>query len=215
MIIYRAHASYQYYRTLAEIRSNTSWEDHGTEGDPRFSAYNVNDHDLFDGSWPDFHPTSASNNVIDRGTTDLPASLKALLAQFAVQDQRSGSAFDIGRYETGFALLATPSAQGIEPGGVARYTLSLDPSNVPFPVALTTANPSSYLAVDLRPTTVTSRSQAILTITDSHAGPLQPGRWYTIPITGIGGGLTLTTGVDLIIGGARKYLPVITHAAGR
>lgn len=206
--------SYQYYQTLADIQSRTAWEDHGMEGDPRFSAYNVSDHNLSDGSWPDFHPSGASNKLIDKGTTDVPASLKALLTKFAVTDQRSGSAFDIGRYEAGFAVKATPTSQAIESGGVARYVLGLTPSDLPFSVALTTASPSSYLVVDLRPTTITSRSQAILTITDSHTGALLPGRWYTVPITAIAAGLTQTTSVGLIVGGGRMYLPVITRAAG-
>lgn len=214
-LIVSFYGSYQYYPTLAEIQSRTAWEDHGKEGDPRLAAYNVSDHDLFDGSWPDFHSTSASEKLIDKGTTGLPASLQALLTKLAVQDLRSGSAFDIGRYEAGFAVKTIPSAQGIEPGGVARYTLGLDPPDLPFSVALTTASPSSYLTVDLRPTTVTSRSQAILTITDSHTGSLVPGRWYTVPITGVGGGLTQTISVGLIVGGARTYLPVTTRAASR
>jgi Right handed beta helix region len=215
LIIHRAYAGYLYYQTLAQIQSNTSWEDHGKEGDPRFSAYNVGDHEFFDGSWPDLHPTSASANVIDKGTTNLPASLQALLTQFGVQDQRTGSAFDIGRYEAGFGVKATPSGQAIDPGGVARYVLRLEPSDLSYAVTLNTASPSSYLAVDLRPTTITSLSQAILTITDSHTGPLMPGRWYAVPITGIGGGLTQTTSVGLVVGGARTYLPVITRATGR
>jgi len=33
--------------------------------------------------------------------------------------------------------------------------------------------------------------------------------WYTIPITGVGGGFTQTAGVRLLVGGARIYLPVI------
>ena len=33
--------------------------------------------------------------------------------------------------------------------------------------------------------------------------------WYTISITGVGGGFTQTAGVRLLVGGARIYLPVI------
>jgi len=38
---------------------------------------------------------------------------------------------------------------------------------------------------------------------------LLPGVWYTVPITGTGGGLTSTTDVNLLVGGARVYLPLI------
>ena len=101
----------EYYQTLAAIQANTPWEDHGVGGDPGFWDYDSADHDLFDGSWPDFHLTSASANALDRGTTALPDSLIALLDAFEVTDFRRGQAYDIGRYEGGFAVLASPAVQ--------------------------------------------------------------------------------------------------------
>jgi len=49
-----------------------------------------------------------------------------------------------------------------------------------------------------------------LTVTDSHPGPsLLPGAWYTIPITASGASVTQTLSVDLLVGGARVWLPIV------
>ena len=52
--------SWDPYITLAEVQANTplgrSWQ----EGDPALWDYDPADHDLHDGSWPDFHLTSES-----------------------------------------------------------------------------------------------------------------------------------------------------------
>jgi hypothetical protein len=53
--------------------------------------------------------------------------------------------------------------------------------------------------------------QAALAVTDTHTGTLLPGLWYTIPITGTGGGVTRTVSVSLLIGGAHVYLPVVLN----
>jgi len=62
--------SWEPWQTLAEVQANTPWEDHGVAGDPAFWDYDVGDHDLHDGSWPDFHLTPASSDAIDGGITD-------------------------------------------------------------------------------------------------------------------------------------------------
>lgn len=200
--------SWEPQQTLAEVQANTPWEDHGIAGDPAFWNYNAADHDLFDGSWPDFHLTAASTSAIDRGTTALPASLVALLTQFGVNDWHWGAAYDIGRYEAGFTLLAQPSARAITPGGTTQYAISLYPSDLPHTVTLSAAGPSSLITVTLGPMVLAAGATATLTATDAHTGTLMPGLWYTIPITGAGGGFTQTTSVWLLVGGARVYLPV-------
>ncbi|HOT91644.1 MAG TPA: hypothetical protein PLJ78_04880 [Anaerolineae bacterium] len=200
--------SWEPQQTLAEVQANTPWEDHGVAGDPAFWAYNAADHDLFDGSWPDFHLTAASANAIDRGTTALPASLVALLTQFGVPDPHWGAAYDIGRYEAGFGLTATPSAHAIAPGGTAQYVIGLYPADLPYSVTLSVISPSPELTLAVAPAVITAGSVATLTVTDTHTGTLAPGLWYTIPITGVGGGFTQTASVRLLVGGARVYLPV-------
>ncbi len=209
MTIYLHGMSNRYYPTLADIQANTDWEDHGVAGDPAFWAYDVADHDLFDSSWPDFHLTAASTNAIDRGTTALPASLTALLAQFGVDDPHWGAAYDIGRYEGGFALVAQPPAQAIAPGGTARYAVTLYPPDLPHTVTLSAASPSPSLTLVLSPTVLAAGEVATLVITDTHTGPLLPGVWYTIPIAAAGGGFTQEASVRLLVGGARVYLPLM------
>ncbi|MDY7075399.1 MAG: right-handed parallel beta-helix repeat-containing protein [Chloroflexota bacterium] len=218
--------SWDPYQTLADVQAGTPWEDRGIAGDPVFWNYDPDDHDLHDGSWPNFHLTAASANAIDQGTTALPDSLATLLDTFDVDDPRRGAAFDVGRYEAGFALLADPAAQAMNPGGVAHYSLRLDPADLPHPVTLTAASPSPFLTLTLSPTVITSGTVATLTVTDTHpstglwrAQPsrsgqvsgttLLPGLWYTVPITGTGGGFTHTTNVGLLVGGARLYLPLV------
>jgi hypothetical protein len=98
MAIQRKAGNNWYFPTLNEIRSRTPWEDHGLEGNPHFWVYDPNDHDLHDGSWPDFHLTSASTHALNRGAS-LPASLSTLLNAFGAGDAQWGAAYDIGRYE--------------------------------------------------------------------------------------------------------------------
>jgi hypothetical protein len=98
----------KYYQTLADIQSHTPWEDNGIEGNPSFSQYDMGDHDLFDGSWPDFYITEHSTNLIDRGTTSLPETLVTLLSTFDVVDFSTGSTYDIGRYEADLTNIALP-----------------------------------------------------------------------------------------------------------
>jgi hypothetical protein len=144
---------------------------------------------------------------MDRGTTTLPSSLTALLTHFGVDDSHWGAAYDIGRYEGGFALQAVPSAQSIQPGGVATYTLYLDPPDLPHAVTLTVASPSPSLTVALSSATLAPLS--LVTLTVAHSGLPVDGAWYTVPVTGVGGGFAQTASVRLLVGGARIYLPVI------
>ncbi|MFQ5611468.1 MAG: right-handed parallel beta-helix repeat-containing protein [Anaerolineae bacterium] len=212
MASFRTSALNDYYQTLAEVQANTAWEDNGQAGDPAFWTYTLADHNPTDGSWPDFHLTSASASAIDRGATSLPASLTALLAAFDVDDPQWGSAFDIGRYEGGFTLLASPAAQAVEPGGVARYALSLHPVDLPHTVNLSAASPSPDLALSLSSSLLAPGQVVTLTVTDGHAEPLPAlGLWYTIPLTGDGGGFNRPAEVRLLVGGARAYLPLISR----
>ncbi len=125
-----------------------------------------------------------------------------------------GLAPDAGAYEYqgyGFSLNAAPANRAIDPGGVAVYTLSLQPiSGFTSTVTLTAPSPSPSLILHLTPTTITPPGQATLTITDTHTGTvLLPGLWYTVSITATGGGDTQTGGVGLLVGGMRLYLPLI------
>ena len=195
------------YATLTETQAATPWEDNGVAGDPALWNYNVSDHDLWDGSWPDFHLTSASTAAIDRGLSALPASLTTLLTHFNVTDYRSGAAFDLGRYEAGYQLLATPAAQAIDPGGTAQYTLRLFPSDLPYSVTLAAVSPSpSKLLVGLSAATLALSETATLTVTQHGVAESQG---YTLQVTSSGGGFNSQATVWLLVGGARIYLPLV------
>jgi hypothetical protein len=211
MAVYRPN---EYYQTLAAIQANTPWEDHGVEGDPHFWDYDSTDHDLFDGSWSNFHLTSASANALDRGTATLPVSLIALLDAFKVTDFRRGKAYDIGRYERGFALLASPDFQFVDPGGIAQYALRLDPPDLPHSVTLTVNSPSFFLDISLSSMIQTADEVVTLTVADNHIEPvILPALAYTLPITATGDGFAETTSVRLFVGGARVCLPLILENA--
>jgi hypothetical protein len=68
---------------------------------------------------------------------------------------------------------------------------------------------SPSLALTLSPAAIASGAVATLALTDIHAGTLLPGLWYSVAITGTGGGITQTTHVGLLVGGTRVWLPVI------
>jgi hypothetical protein len=197
-----------FYQTLADIRAASPWEDDGIESYPGFVQYNPGDHDPTSGAWPDFHLSTASV-AIDRGAA-LPASLAALVTQFGVPDPRGGKAWDIGRYEAGYALAADRTMQAISPGGTARYILSLVPTDLPYPVSLSVASPDPHLTVALQPSVISSTLTATLIVTDSHPGPiLMPGVLYTIVIHANGAGYGVDTPLTLMVGGVRLYLPKI------
>ncbi len=124
-----------------------------------------------------------------------------------------GDAPDIGAYEYqgyGFTLNASPSLRIISPGGVTTYTLSIRSlGGFAELVSLVAASPSPSLTLSLAPNALTPPGQATLTVTDTHPGPLPSGLWYTLPITASGGGFTQTTSVDLLVGGAQIYLPLV------
>jgi hypothetical protein len=194
------------YITLAEAQAATPWEDGGVASDPALWNYPLGDHNLHDGSWPDFHLTAGSAAAIDRGLSTLPASLLALLAHFNIPDYRGGAAYDIGRYEAGYTLLANPASQAIEPGGAAVYMLSLFPTDLPYPVNLSVVSPSPHLTVTLSSSTLTPSGS--ITLTAQQDGNLET-QVYTIHVNSSGGGFSQDTPLQLLVGGVRVYLPLI------
>ena len=107
------NSSNRYYQTLDVMRQNTSFEDSGVSGNPNLVSYDGSDHNMYDGSWPDFHLTASSTNAIDAGTSLLPASLRALLQKFGIGDSYSGASYDIGAYEYGVGSNGDANCDGL------------------------------------------------------------------------------------------------------
>jgi hypothetical protein len=207
-MVIREGGSWEPYETLSELQAATPWEFQGVAGDPVFWDYNPADHDLFDGSWPDFHLTAASAQAIDRGTGALPGSLVTLLDNFGVTDYHWGAAYDIGRYEAGFALVAEPAAFAMMPGETVTYTISLFPPDLDHEVDLSLVTVHPDLTLDLSPGILSGASTAVLVATDNAASA---GSLFTIELQGTGGGFTSTVDVLLLVGGERLYLPGVNR----
>jgi hypothetical protein len=109
-----------------------------------------------------------------------------------------------------FSLTTDPASQAIDPGGIATYVISVEPSGgFTGTVYLDASSPSLDLDMDLSPDLVIPPGQVTLTVTDSHPGPtLLPGQWYNVPVTATNG-VTQTTRVGLLVGGVRLYLPMV------
>ncbi len=210
MAIHRRSARDKRYRTLSSIQARTSWEAHGIDAAPGFLDYDPDDHDLHDGSWPDFHITAASGNTAQRGTSDLPRSLTRLLEKFGVEDVRFGSAFDIGRYEAAGAS-ADPTTRFMPPATVSRVSLNLFPVSFPHPVALSLVPPPPELTVDMSSTHLAAGEAANLTITDHHELGMEiiPFLLYTVTVASTYAGATQYTDIRVAVGGPRLYLPLI------
>ena len=89
-----------YYQSVEDIRTGRGWETHGMEADPWLEDYDPLDHDRHDGSWADFHVIRDMSPAVDAGTSAVYPPVGQLMAQFGLDPQREGPAFDIGRFET-------------------------------------------------------------------------------------------------------------------
>jgi len=185
------------YATLSAFSAATGQEPHGRNVVPGFVHAASGDYTL-----------ASTSTLIDAGAP-IPG----------INDDPAGSAPDIGAFEyrhAGFVLTATPPTRAIAPGDVATYTISVQPvGGFSAAVTLVAASQSPSLTLCLAPAAVTPPGQATLTVTDAHTGSTWlPGLWYTISITGAGGGFTQTSSVSLLVGGARLYLPLVVRGVG-
>lgn len=207
--LYQGSKPAQYYQNLPEIQAGTPWEDHGVEGDSGFYSYSVTDHNRYDGSWPDFHIMGGSN-TLDRGTVELPSSLKSLLTRFGVVDVAFGSAYDIGRYETP-GVIAKPTSFHLQPGGSVEFLLSIFPPDFPDPLGISISNAPSDLRIELESTTLEPGAVTGLMVTDTHDPDVEllPGLWYTIVLIATYQERAQNTYLNLLVGGSTIYLPLI------
>jgi len=198
--VYWGSGSDRHMHDLPTFQSLTGQEPHGINIEPGFVDPSAGDYAL-----------DSDSNLVDAGVT-IPG----------INDDYAGSAPDMGAFEhvgQGFVLSANPSGQIIDPGGVATYVIGVQsPGGDTYPVTLSTINSSPALGVSLAPTMVTPPGRATLTLTDTQSSASSgqtaalmslPGLWYTVPVTGTGGGVTEVIWVDLLVGGTRFYLPLI------
>ncbi len=121
---------------------------------------------------------------------------------------------DLGAYEFqgyGFNLVPVPLALAIQPGETAVVLLSIEPlGGFTTPVQLQHSPPPLSLTISLSPTILAPGGTASLTLVSVHPGPLLPGVWSTLTISGTAGAAADQTSVGVLVGGFRSYLP-ITH----
>ena len=112
--------------------------------------------------------------------------------------------------EDSYAINISPSAQAIDPGQSAAYTVDVQAgSSFSGTITLMATNPYADLTMSLSPTNFTGSGQATLTLTDTHpSGPLLPGLAYSIPLTATDGTVTRIAAAYLLVGGTRTYLPM-------
>ena len=179
----------RHLNTLAELRTATGQELHGFNVIPGFANTSIGDYTL-----------AASSTLIDKGVY-LPG----------IDNDYVGAAPDLGAFEYqgyGFTLSAIPSARAIMPGEATTFAVNVQPiGSFTSTVALTATHPSSDLIVNLAPLSIAPPGVATLIVTSSAS--ISTPTWYTIPITATSSGVTQTIGINLLVGGARVYLPII------
>lgn len=155
----------------------------------------------------DLHLAPAATAAIDQVTAP-----SGVTDDIDGEPRPAGPAADIGADELsaeGFSLAVSPLHQAINPAEVAVFTVAVDPSGAfAAPVHLEVDNPSPDLLVSLSQADGIPPFQSTLAITDTHTGPVNPGWWYTLPITATSATATQTTSVTLLVGGSRLYLPM-------
>jgi len=180
------------YAALAAFSAATGQEPHGFSVAPGFADSASGDYGLDSGS-----------DLVDAGVL-IPG----------INDDYAGSAPDIGAFEYqggSVRLDVVPGLRVIAPGGIATYTIDLQPVGGLAPlVTLTVASPSPSLTVQIDPMSLTVPGQALLTVTDHHPpGVLVPGVWYLVPITATVDSVAQNASASLLVGGMRIWLPVV------
>lgn len=110
-----------------------------------------------------------------------------------------------------FSVAASPAFQEIPTDGEARVTIQIQPVNGFSSTVTINANVPSELISTLTPRTLepTVQTTAELSLVYNQSMPADTGQWFTIPIEVSGGGVTRSTTVDLLVGGAHVNLPLI------
>lgn len=205
-----------YYPTLADIRAHPyGWEAHGVAGDPYCAQYDVNDHDPYDGSRPDFSLTGQSAPLLDAGAA-LPSSLTTLLQHHNVADGVAGDAPDLGWKEAqptavdGFFMDAMPAHRTIRPGGSAEFVLDLQVAAFgTTDITLSATTPDPRFDLTLSPNRVNTDTEVSLVLNDTAESG--GGGAYTIPVVATDGTITRTATVTVFVATTHVYLPRVSR----
>ncbi|MCP4427092.1 MAG: PQQ-like beta-propeller repeat protein [Chloroflexi bacterium] len=116
----------------------------------------------------------------------------------------------LGDPEPGFGMSVESNVIVMEPGETKGKAIEISHTGgFSQTVTLEATSPSPSLLVDIDTTSVPAPGgQVLLTVTDLHMPPLMPGQWYTIPVVATADSIIRTVNVDVLIGGARSYLPL-------
>ena len=181
----------RHLNTLAELQSATGQEMHGFNFLPCFNNPAGGDYTLALGC-----------ELIDAGLF-IPG----------INDNYEGDAPDVGALESqgyGFTLEVIPLYQAIDPGGIATYTIEIQPiHNFSETVTISLVNLPISLTASIEPESLTPPGQATLTITDLPAAPLNSGIWYPLAIFAEGGGTSEIYDFWLLVGSSEVFLPIV------
>jgi hypothetical protein len=146
-----------------------------------------------------------NNEVLHELDVVVGSDFEAIDESALMVDPNSGQAIQ------GFNLNVNPIARAIDPGGSTNTRLIFQPSGgFAGSITITASSPSPSVTLQLSALIVTPSVNVTLTLTDTHPiGLLQPGVYYSIPITATGAGITRTASIGLLVGGWRVYLPII------
>jgi hypothetical protein len=118
----------------------------------------------------------------------------------------------IENQDYGFELIVSPSTTVIEPTDIAAFRVKVRPTGG-FTETVTISIPGNLpdLSPSVSPASVMPPGEATVTLQYVGGGAsASTGVWFTIPVTAQGGGITRIGTINLLVGGARIYLPTIS-----
>ena len=113
-------------------------------------------------------------------------------------DRYNGLDLEPVTYRPGFRLSASPSSASGRQGGTAKTNVGVVRTSTTDPVAMSVSGLPSGATAAFAPSPA-GGSSSTLTIATSKVSPVTPTGTYPLTVTGVGGGLTRTTSVKLVV----------------
>lgn len=127
-------------------------------------------------------------------------------AEDILGNPRSGTT-DIGAYEFQPALDITPAYRAIQAGETAVYLVRFEGEMGQTVTLTTTTQTDLEISFDFE--NLISGQETGMVVQSLHSAPVVPGVLYEIPVTAVGSGVNETVTVQLLVGGANAYLPIL------